>query len=359
MTEQRKSDLEQQSLQRELDRMAAEVPEMPESFRQGWRQAIRKEPQEHPAPAFQAPVLPVQKSPEASPAPSPKKPAWPWRRALSIAAMAAFLLGGTLLGQDAARLTRKAFSPQASQALPETLFTSAPAPTEAVPAAGQGESSPSFFSELKTSSALTERKAAEERTAGAVSSPETAAETAAEAGALSLQANGPATAPDAAVEEEVEEAAEADADSFAPAEEALAAAAYRTETEVEEAAEADADSFAPAEETLAAAAYRTETLQDSSQELPSSDTEEASPPADAVPASDAGVPVPTASPLPPASDAAEVSDPQPGLSALRIAGWGLVGLSFVLTALLLLTRKGTPPAGKSAYENSPRSREQK
>ena len=37
MTEQRKSDLEQQSLQRELDRMAAEVPEMPESFRQGWR----------------------------------------------------------------------------------------------------------------------------------------------------------------------------------------------------------------------------------------------------------------------------------------------------------------------------------
>ena len=330
MTEQRKSDLEQQSLQRELDRMAAEVPEMPESFRQGWRQAIRKEPQEHPAPAFQAPVLPVQKSPEASPAPSPKKPAWPWRRALSIAAMAAFLLGGTLLGQDAARLTRKAFSPQASQALPETLFTSAPAPTEAVPAAGQGESSPAFFSELKTSAALTKRKAAEERMAGAVSSPETAAETAAEAGALSFQANGPATAPDAAVEEEVEEAAEADADSFAPAEEALAAAAYRAETQ-----------------------------QDSSPELLSSDTEEAAPPADAFPASDAGVPVPTASPLPPASDAAEVSDPQSGLSALRIVGWGLVGLSFVLTALLLLTRKGTPPAGKSAYENSPRSREQK
>ena len=31
------------SLQAELDRMAAETPEMPESFRQGWRQAIRQE----------------------------------------------------------------------------------------------------------------------------------------------------------------------------------------------------------------------------------------------------------------------------------------------------------------------------
>ena len=31
------------SLQAQLDQMASEVPEMPESFRQGWREAVRAE----------------------------------------------------------------------------------------------------------------------------------------------------------------------------------------------------------------------------------------------------------------------------------------------------------------------------
>ncbi len=33
----------ERTLQAELDRMAAEVPEIPESFRQGWREAVRRD----------------------------------------------------------------------------------------------------------------------------------------------------------------------------------------------------------------------------------------------------------------------------------------------------------------------------
>ncbi len=152
------------SLQAELDRMAAETPEMPESFRQGWRQAIRQEklqtirleriaaarprdfeeivPVASSRPRdFEATVPAASSRPQdfetsgaaasraseaekkvaaapsrtseaektsktAEPAGRRSRNLFLWRKGLGIAAVFAFILGGVLLGQDAVRFTR-------------------------------------------------------------------------------------------------------------------------------------------------------------------------------------------------------------------------------------------------------------
>ena len=110
------------ALQAELDRMARETPEMPEDFRRGWREAVRKE-QGGQAAGPEKAVEPVRRrrtaegaarQPEAVPSGGKtirhgiRPLSSSWRRGLSTAAVVAFLLGGALLGQDAASLTRGA-----------------------------------------------------------------------------------------------------------------------------------------------------------------------------------------------------------------------------------------------------------
>lgn len=86
------------SLQAQLDQMASEVPEMPESFRQGWREAVRAE-----ARAASSSGNSVSSAGSvASRVSSGRR--WSWQRSVSTAAVLAFLLGGALLGRDAARL---------------------------------------------------------------------------------------------------------------------------------------------------------------------------------------------------------------------------------------------------------------
>ena len=98
------------SLQAELDRMAAETPEMPESFRQGWRQAIRQEritEAEKKVAAAPSRTSEAEKtSKTAEPAGRRSRNLFLWRKGLGIAAIFAFILGGVLLGQDAVRFTR-------------------------------------------------------------------------------------------------------------------------------------------------------------------------------------------------------------------------------------------------------------
>jgi len=98
------------SLQAELDRMAAETPEMPESFRQGWRQAIRQEritEAEKKVAAAPSRTSEAEKKAEtAEPAGRRSRNLFLWRKGLGIAAIFAFILGGVLLGQDAVRFTR-------------------------------------------------------------------------------------------------------------------------------------------------------------------------------------------------------------------------------------------------------------
>jgi hypothetical protein len=86
------------SLQAQLDQMASEVPEMPESFRQGWREAVRAE-----ARAASSSGNSVSSAGSvASRVSSGRR--WSWQRSVSTAAVLALLLGDALLGRDAARL---------------------------------------------------------------------------------------------------------------------------------------------------------------------------------------------------------------------------------------------------------------
>ena len=116
MTEKNHSDQAMLSLQEELNQMAGEVPEMPDSFRLGWREAVRKaaaEASEAPraAAARRSDVPEKEPVPFASAVSGKKaKPAArnrgivlspAWSRSLSIAALFVLLLGGALLGQDA------------------------------------------------------------------------------------------------------------------------------------------------------------------------------------------------------------------------------------------------------------------
>lgn len=80
------------SLQEELNQMAAETPEMTESFRAGWRQAIRETAQEVPEASLEKPF------PEQRKGQIPRQ-IW-FRRGLSVAAALVFVLGGTLAGLD-------------------------------------------------------------------------------------------------------------------------------------------------------------------------------------------------------------------------------------------------------------------
>lgn len=70
-------------LQKELDSMAAEVPEKPEDFHAGWVRAIEAEAMEN------------QKVENTT-----RKKRFPWKRYLSIAAVAVFLIGGTAATRD-------------------------------------------------------------------------------------------------------------------------------------------------------------------------------------------------------------------------------------------------------------------
>ncbi len=99
MTE-RNPDQAMLSLQSELDAMARETPEIPESFQKGWREAIRKEASASAA-AEQA-ATPTQQA-----IPFPRRPRIAiWRAALNFAAIALFVLGGTLLGRESVSLLR-------------------------------------------------------------------------------------------------------------------------------------------------------------------------------------------------------------------------------------------------------------
>ena len=138
------------SLQAELDRMAAEVPEMPESFRKGWREALLREAVDEgssSAAAREKDSPETERSSGSSGAFQPKDTAdnaaartgnrfrgnrFLWRRGLGIAAVFAFLLGGTLVGQDIVRFTRE---PDRNAVLSGNLRKTS-AREETVPAAG-------------------------------------------------------------------------------------------------------------------------------------------------------------------------------------------------------------------------------
>ena len=140
------------SLQSELEAMARETPEMPESFRQAWREAVRKEaaaaranaaaslsavPAEQADPAKEpaaagadltaAPdnqaaakadltaalegsadaAAESSAAPARQPAASSRRPRFAlWRAALNFAAIALFILGGSILGRESLTLLR-------------------------------------------------------------------------------------------------------------------------------------------------------------------------------------------------------------------------------------------------------------
>ena len=133
MRDQNREELTEQSLQAELDRMAAETPEMPESFRQGWREAVRAEAAKRaPEAAWREEAAngtggerTEEERRDGKPAP---KRILPWRRAMGTAAAAAILLGGILAGRDVAGLTRRAAAPAAGSSamtIPEKVSSDA------------------------------------------------------------------------------------------------------------------------------------------------------------------------------------------------------------------------------------------
>lgn len=139
------------SLQSELEAMARETPEMPESFRQAWREAVRKEaaaqanaaaslsavpaeqadpakepaaaeadltaePENQAAAAANLTAVPEgsadaaaesSAAPAQQPAASSRRPRFAlWRAALNFAAIALFILGGSILGRESLTLLR-------------------------------------------------------------------------------------------------------------------------------------------------------------------------------------------------------------------------------------------------------------
>ncbi len=120
MREQNREERTEQSLQAELDRMAAETPEVPESFRQDWREAVRAEAAKRAPGNAGGAEAAIGTDPERTGGktenesrggkPTPRR-ILPWRRAMGTAAAAAILLGGILAGRDVAGLTRRAAAP--------------------------------------------------------------------------------------------------------------------------------------------------------------------------------------------------------------------------------------------------------
>ena len=117
------------SLQSELEAMARETPEMPESFRQAWREAVRKEAAAAAAQAVQADTAESLSAVPADLTAQPKKQAAAaaepsaapasradtptrrsriviWRAVLNFAAIALFILGGSILGRESLTLLR-------------------------------------------------------------------------------------------------------------------------------------------------------------------------------------------------------------------------------------------------------------
>ena len=142
MSDQEKLDPALLSLQEELKKMSEDVPEMPESFRTGWREAIRREAAEasrkEGSAAYASPAAASSAASAEAPSPSAgpaEKPAaavrkkMSWQRIISIAAVAVFILGGALISQDALTLTRKAepvpLSPKSAETI--TSFLQEPA----------------------------------------------------------------------------------------------------------------------------------------------------------------------------------------------------------------------------------------
>lgn len=229
MKDNRQPDSVSSALDQELSRMAREVPEMPESFRQGWRSVLRQEAAGASAPEK---ILPLtQKAPPASepasaPAPGRRFPG-SWRRGLSIAAVFLFLLGGTLLGQDAVSLTRRDPSFSVSAPLPSPLSTASPTgPVQALSAAAPEPSAdlaalPGESPALLTGSAAREAvsaKSAEQPSSPEMKEAEAYDSAAEEEEALDFAAEAPGTAESAAeepaaAESEMEEAAVADSEA--------------------------------------------------------------------------------------------------------------------------------------------------
>ena len=327
MKDNRQPDSVSSALDQELSRMAREVPEMPESFRQGWRSALRQEAAGASAPEK---ILPLtQKAPPASepasaPAPGRRFPG-SWRRGLSIAAVFLFLLGGTLLGQDAVSLTRRDPSFSISAPLPSPLSTASPTgPVQALSAAAPEPSAdlaalPGESPALLTGSAAREAvsaKSAEQPSSPEMEEAEACDSAAEEEEAIDFAAEAPRTAESAAeepaaAESEMEEAAVADSEadetplfSFAAEESAAGdfAAAGSGAAEEPEAAETGTEN----RDAGAAAGV-----------LPA----ETGPASDALSAAAAGQPTPPAWTKP--------------------LGIALVCLSFALAALLLM-RKNRP-----------------
>ena len=94
----------ERTLQAELDRMAAEVPEIPESFRQGWREAVRRDAAAGNA-ARRETGTPEKAGKE--PGEEKKRRVIPWNRILGTAAAAAILLGTVMTGREALLLTQR------------------------------------------------------------------------------------------------------------------------------------------------------------------------------------------------------------------------------------------------------------
>lgn len=142
-TDEMKQDPAMLSLQNELEAMARETPEMPESFRQAWREAVRKDaaaaatqavqadtteslsavpadltaqPKKQAAAAANPTAAPEANTdaaaepsaaPAQQPAAAPRRPRFAlWRAALNFAAIALFILGGSILGRESLTLLR-------------------------------------------------------------------------------------------------------------------------------------------------------------------------------------------------------------------------------------------------------------
>lgn len=282
-----------------LRRMSEEVPEMPESFRRGWRQAVRAEAAagnrgaETPEASAHAPVSPSGKRSAFRSAPLQ-------RRILSVAAILLFVLGSVLVTGDLALLTR--VRPTESAVSVNAPLSGAGSREQAPPvseaADSAAEESPAADAPAQTSavSAFSEKKAA------ALS----LAQTAAPAGSAFEAAyeSGPQEA-----EESAETRGEEASSDAAAAAGTVFGAALPTQPDAPDASEAEAPAAVIPEAPAAAV-----------------------PEAEAPPAA---VPAAGEASLPRLADPAGVSGPRP----LRTAGFCLLGAGVLLAVLLLVFRK--------------------
>ncbi len=354
-----------------LRRMSEEVPEMPESFRRGWRQAVRAEAAagnrgaEMPEASAHAPVSPSGKRSAFRSAPLQ-------RRILSVAAILLFVLGSVLVTGDLALLTR--IRPSESAISVNAVLSGAGSREQAPPVSEAADSAADesdmvIFEAEESEAAVSETAASEAKEAEAAvfaaddsdaAVPEAEESPAADApaqtsavsafsekkAALSLaQTAAPAgSAFEAAYESEPQEAEEsAKARGAKASYNAAFEAAYESkpseaeESEETRGEEASSDAAAAAGTVFGAALPTQPDAPDAPEaEAPAAVIPEA--PAAAVPeaeASPAAVPAAGEASLPRQADPAGVSGPRP----LRTAGFCLLGAGVLLAVLLFVFRK--------------------